>query len=46
MLWLEKLPSGLHAAYEFKFTGFNTIDTRVYYQNDKNDIVHHRFPAG
>ena len=39
MLWLEKLPSGLHATYSFEFTDVNTIKTRVYYTNDKNDVV-------
>jgi serine/threonine-protein kinase len=39
MLWLEKLPSGLHATYSFEFADVNTIKTRVYYTNDKNDVV-------
>ena len=40
MLWLEKLPSGMHAAYEFQFADENTIKTRVYYQKDiDNQIV-------
>jgi hypothetical protein len=37
MLWLEKLPSGLHAAYEFQFADENTIKTRVYYMKDAID---------
>jgi hypothetical protein len=39
MLWLEKLPNGLHAAYEYEFADVNTIKTRVFYQNDKNEVV-------
>jgi uncharacterized protein (TIGR03067 family) len=39
MLWVEKLPSGLHATYSFEFADANTIKTRVYNTNDKNDVV-------
>src|SRR5262249_15509854 len=34
-----KLPSGLHATYSFEFADANTIKTRVYHTNDKNDVV-------
>ncbi|HEV3142460.1 MAG TPA: protein kinase [Gemmataceae bacterium] len=39
ILWMEKLPGEIQAIHQFEFVDANTIKTRLFHQNAKNQIV-------
>jgi serine/threonine protein kinase/formylglycine-generating enzyme required for sulfatase activity len=39
LLWMEKVSGDVTSIHQFDFVDGNTIRTRLYYQNDKNEIV-------